>query len=73
MDSRGSVGGGGGGNLHRHVVILAALVLPELLLPLLDGHVLQKVCIALGLRTLEAQLAEEGHHLHTHGNLSYTA
>ena len=59
-----SRGNGRRENLHRHVVVLAALVLPELLLPLLDGHVLQEVCIPLSLRALEAQLAEEGHHLH---------
>ena len=54
-----------GFDLHKHVVMLAVLVFPELALPCLDGHILQKVCISFCLRALEAQLAEEGHHLHT--------
>ena len=43
--------------------MLDALILAELLLAFLDGHILQEICIAFGLRTLKAELAEEGHHL----------
>ena len=39
------------------------LLLPELILPLLDGDILQEVSISLAPRTLKAQLVEEWHDL----------
>ena len=44
-------------------------VAPELRLARLDGDILQKVCIPLGLGALEPQLVEEGHHLAQHTSL----
>lgn len=52
-----------------HVLMLAALILTELLLAFLDGHILEEVCIIFALRALEAQLAEKGHHLSAQASL----
>ncbi len=49
--------------------MLPTLTLPEHLLPLLNSHVLQEVCVAFALRTLKAKLAEEGHHLRAQPSL----
>ena len=46
-----------------HILTLLALILAELLLTFLDGHILQEVCIVSAFRALKAKLAEEGHHL----------
>ena len=48
---------------NSHVAVLGSLVLAELLLALLDSHILQEVCIPLGFWAFKAQLVEEGHHL----------
>lgn len=55
----------GSSNAYRdsHILALAALILAELLLTFLDGHVLQEVCIIFVFRALKAKLAKERHHL----------